>query len=383
MTYESEVLADSPTQYWRCDQAGLGMVPEPNLGISGSPAWDAAWTGGAVAAPSLVTTATTGAGLCSNSDGFVTTTGLDPKDGSSLGAIEAWFKPALAGFITGSVAFNVDGDGLYVTDGGVVFAVHTTDGDFTVSHTMTTIGVGKLHVVGTYSSISTDLLLYVNGVQVASAVATGSWISSSAGTDFVSAGFDDVTLDEVAIYSGSLLSPARVAAHYAAAAVTSPPVTSGGSTPGVITPGLCAGTLTIAGVSMHTAAWDCIDLMELWFPPPTRGGNVLIPGAQGKRPYPLRADEGRYSLPMVITGVCDQVGLLNADPYLGLQQNLAALAAVFVNDPTINGLTAALVMPDSSVLTALVQVASVKPGSRVGPVMRATLELVIPAGGFA
>lgn len=152
---------------------------------------------------------------------------------------------------------------------------------------------------------------------------------------------------------------------------------------GQITPGTCFGALTLNGVYMHTYAWDIIDLTELFLPPQTRGGNVVVPGAQGRRPYPLRADETRYSLPMVISGVTDEAGIPYADPYIGLQTNLTALTAVFQNDPTSPGFTANLDTPDGTILSAFVQVASVKLGNRMGPIIRATLDLVIPAGGFA
>lgn len=152
---------------------------------------------------------------------------------------------------------------------------------------------------------------------------------------------------------------------------------------GVIDCRPCNGELEIDGISLHTPAWCITDCIQLWLPNATRGQNVIIPGANGKRAYPMRRDEANYSLPMAITGYVDEFGDRYADPWDGLQYNIAFLYANLV-DVTIyaNTLPATLTMPDLSVRTAEVQIRGLNLGDQPAPLRRATLELVVPSGRF-
>lgn len=156
--------------------------------------------------------------------------------------------------------------------------------------------------------------------------------------------------------------------------------------PGALNSPETAGRLTINGVDMHNQAWNVLDLVPLWMYEASRGANVIIPGASGRRAYPRRVDEGRYSLPMIITGVADRLGVGYANRWTGLQTNLAYLHTNVVNPPTAPTATraATLLMPDGTTRNADVQVESLdiaNPGTTAA-VIQAVLELVIPAGRF-
>lgn len=148
---------------------------------------------------------------------------------------------------------------------------------------------------------------------------------------------------------------------------------------------LCQGSLTIAGVSMHGPAWDVVDLVPLWLTPTVRGGpNRAIPGIAGRRSFQRRIDETAVSLPMLVQGEVDRLGVAQANPWAGLQANVAYLRANVV-DPT--GLTdgtraASLLMPNGTTRTASVVVLGMTPGAFVKYVRKFTLDILIPAGGF-
>lgn len=145
-----------------------------------------------------------------------------------------------------------------------------------------------------------------------------------------------------------------------------------------------AGRLTVNSLLLATPAYLCTDLSDLWVPSsPLRGQNVLIPGAIGRLATPRRRDEVHHSLPMVISGVVDDVGAEYTDPWAGLEANLADLeTALDPPAPPTATVAASLTMPSGAVRTASVQVDGIKVGIHVGPVFRCTLELTIPAGRF-
>lgn len=148
--------------------------------------------------------------------------------------------------------------------------------------------------------------------------------------------------------------------------------------------GTATGELTINGVSMHTRAWCCTDLLELWTFQSTRGENVTLPGAAGRRPYPVRIEEAHYSLPMGLTGRVDRFGVPASDHFLQLQANIDYLRANVV-DPTVDAtVPATLLMPDGTTRTADVQVLALTPGVHgAAELALAVLELRVPAGRFA
>jgi hypothetical protein len=145
------------------------------------------------------------------------------------------------------------------------------------------------------------------------------------------------------------------------------------------------GMLTINGESLHTYAWDVLNCLPLWLPQAYRAGNIVLPGSAGKRARRYRIDEAKFSLPMVIEGSAAPDGTPYDDPWVGLVVNMGILnAAVCVppEDP-FDYPNAALDMPDGSTWFADVQVLGIQIGDNINTQTKATLELVIPSGGFA
>lgn len=146
----------------------------------------------------------------------------------------------------------------------------------------------------------------------------------------------------------------------------------------------CYGTLTIGEVSLHTPAWCCTDLSDLWNTPPQRGSNRLIPGRQGTKPYKRRLNESHFSLPMIISGFCDQEGVSYFDLGLSFEEGLEANVAFLQNNvalpnpDTINSTReATLTLPSGNVRKSDVNVLGLLAGKLVpGSLLRATLEIV-------
>lgn len=140
------------------------------------------------------------------------------------------------------------------------------------------------------------------------------------------------------------------------------------------------GTLSIDNVSLHTPAWNAVDLSELWWTPEVRGGNVLRPHQKGRKAKIRRGEETRYSLPMVVTGYCDRLGVEYADYEEGLERNVEYLLT-YVALPTNVGdgtREAIWTLPSGRTVTADVQVEGLRGALRPGAIYTPTLELVVP-----
>lgn len=146
----------------------------------------------------------------------------------------------------------------------------------------------------------------------------------------------------------------------------------------------CEGTLTIGGVSMNTAAWSVSELWRLWGTQGDwRGTDRVLPYAEGVRSYPRWRNGLRLSLPMIITGHVNSSGVANANPMAGLAANMATLAAVVVPPAGASGSitrTISVTRPGTTTLTGTCIPLGVTPGNVTSSIMRATLELLIPAG---
>lgn len=162
----------------------------------------------------------------------------------------------------------------------------------------------------------------------------------------------------------------------------------------------CYGTLTINNVLLHTPAWCLTDLSELWGSFDYRGSNRIIPGRRGRKPYVLRADQTRYSLPFLIIGAYDE----NGNPYYdegagyedeyfeayahgpnimfqeGLETNVAFLQAAFhLDDPSTQPesvFDAEFTLPSGTIRTSRVQVLGLRGQLNPGGFMAATLEIL-------
>jgi hypothetical protein len=144
------------------------------------------------------------------------------------------------------------------------------------------------------------------------------------------------------------------------------------------------GDLTIDGVPMRCPAWAVLDLTDLWLPASVRGNNRIVPGAAGVIANPKRKTITRRSLVLAITGGFDLDGNENANPWVGLRDNIAYLVANVIDPPALPAVTrsAVLSLPDASTATADVQVFDLQLVHKVDAVGTWTFELEIPAGEF-
>lgn len=146
----------------------------------------------------------------------------------------------------------------------------------------------------------------------------------------------------------------------------------------------CHGTLTIGQVLLHTPAWCVVDLSPLWGTPPYRGANRLIPGRQGRKPYPRRLDEARYSLPILVTGYCDSDGFpyfeAGIDYDQGLEANVAFLQnnVAFPSAATDSTRDATFTLPSGNIRESNVQVLALTGQLLPGALYRGTIELLDP-----
>lgn len=152
-------------------------------------------------------------------------------------------------------------------------------------------------------------------------------------------------------------------------------------TAGPIDVGDCAyGTLVIDNVSLHTPAWHAPDLSELWWTPDVRGQNTLRPHQKGRKANAKRAEQTRFSLPMIVTGYCDETGEPFESFAAGLERNVRYLQT-YVALPTNIGdgtRTAVWTLPSGTQVTAEIQVEGLRGALLPGALYRPTLEIVAP-----
>lgn len=144
------------------------------------------------------------------------------------------------------------------------------------------------------------------------------------------------------------------------------------------------GSLSIDNVSLHTPAWCAVDLSDLWGTPDYRGSDVLIPHRVGQKPYMRRKDATQYSLPMIVTGYCDQFGAVNANFDIGLQANVEYLMT-YVALPTNVGdgtRTAEWTLPSGTIVTAQIHVLGLRGTLLPGALFRPTLEISVPGANL-
>lgn len=147
------------------------------------------------------------------------------------------------------------------------------------------------------------------------------------------------------------------------------------------------GALTISGVSMHTPAWNVLELRDLWLGNEVRGQDRLIPGVSGLRPFRRRITAAQHSLPMFIAGFASPDGT----PAVGeeeireqLEANIEFLMANVVEPvATVAGTrSATLRLPSGATRTAQIHVNKITPGTYNPYGLRCTLDIDIPAGRF-
>lgn len=120
----------------------------------------------------------------------------------------------------------------------------------------------------------------------------------------------------------------------------------------------CYGTLTIDGVALMCPGWTILTLGGFYGTPAELGTDRVIPGVDGVIPYKRRATVTRHSLPMVVVGQHNRLGVEYPEPYVGMETNLAYLLAnvalpTGVGDGTR---TAVWTRPSGATITAAVHV---------------------------
>lgn len=152
---------------------------------------------------------------------------------------------------------------------------------------------------------------------------------------------------------------------------------------GAILDPTCEGTLTIGGTLLNTAAYTVGDLWRLWGAQGDyRGTDRVLPYAQGVTSYPRWRNGLRLSLPMVISGHVTSAGVAVANPMSQLASHMVTLAGVCTPpDPTTTVTrTISLLMPNGTTKTGTCVPLGITGGTVTAYIMRATLELLIPAG---
>lgn len=148
---------------------------------------------------------------------------------------------------------------------------------------------------------------------------------------------------------------------------------------------------TAGWISLHTYAWNITDCGELWLFGPKRAQNVLIPGVAGRLGRPRNPDEASYSLPFLVTGDCDPLGVKPGantilDREKQLETTLAYLNAQLTATPSTDDGTrpARLTMPSGTIRTADIQVMSITfvQNLATGSSRAYTFDLTIPDGRF-
>jgi hypothetical protein len=221
--YNTEVLKDSPTRYYRMGESA-GTTATDAMGVA---------NGTYVNTPTLAQT-----GLVRGRDTSVLFNGTDEQVTATAPTlsfpltVECWVKFAALGSGFPTILATND----QANRSGVRLAINSTGGNLhcemadgagsAAGNRRNWIVAGAISAGNTYhiafvaTSIS-SATVYINGVaQSPSTEGSGASIGSGgtqrfAGSTQASYGFANITLDEVAIYS-SALSAARVAAHYRA-----------------------------------------------------------------------------------------------------------------------------------------------------------------------
>lgn len=78
--------------------------------------------------------------------------------------------------------------------------------------------------------------------------------------------------------------------------------------------------LVVNGIPLDTYGWSVIEggYDDLLNSPPLRGGDLVMPGAIGVRPYPRVKTVTPVSISMLIVGELDEDGAPIADPVVGM-----------------------------------------------------------------
>lgn len=231
MSYASEVLADSPSLFWRfqetsgttaADSSGNGRdgthVNTPTLNQTGMIASDSASRSVHYDGSSHETTRIDYAAWLGGNVSFTAECWIRPD--SLFGDLVVMGRLDTTGSNQATWAVRTVGDDLGFrinTNGSTGWVDGCLEPDVLFAD-------DEHHIVVTYNHTTTDRELFIDGVSVATATGSSTYAGTAA---FAVAGWDDITaeqflgeISEVALYVGTILSPTRILAHYNAATVT-------------------------------------------------------------------------------------------------------------------------------------------------------------------
>lgn len=211
-SYFDEVMADSPRAYYRLGEAsGPTMVDSSGNGRNGTYGANVVLgTAGATPGNTAITTsgASTGVGDVAYAAWMDVTNAV---------SMEAWVKHTYTTgtrFFFGRKGWSASPCGLYLASGKISFLIN---GPSVVTANSPTASNDNLwhHAVGTFDG--TTIRIYVDGAEVDTSPLSGSADITAHGLHVGGREGDYYAgpADECAYY-GSVLSPARIAAHYAA-----------------------------------------------------------------------------------------------------------------------------------------------------------------------
>jgi hypothetical protein len=221
VTYEEEVLADTPLAYYRLDDTTLPVAKDTSGNGN-----DGTYVGGVtLGAAGALTGDPDKAISLDGTSGYVDVGDKFGFDGNASFSLEAWILPTVLNGEYRGVLTNQDGpdsgrDGylIYVEVGSGVGLERWANSSSNPLAAPGSIGAGDWsHVVGTYDG--SNLRIYVDGALAAGPFASGLSIPTHTCSFVIGAmfcgkvGFFAGGVDEVAVY-GHALSAARVLVHY-------------------------------------------------------------------------------------------------------------------------------------------------------------------------
>lgn len=144
--------------------------------------------------------------------------------------------------------------------------------------------------------------------------------------------------------------------------------------------------LEINGVPLETYAWRAIGggYDDLLASPSLRGKHLVMPGAQGRRPYPWIIDETAVSISMLVVGDVDEDGVpLGVDPMEGVFINRDTLRnSLGIGQGGDGTVPAVFYRGDLNPWAGDVTVIGMSDFRTAGGAATFRLDLVIPAGEF-
>lgn len=138
--------------------------------------------------------------------------------------------------------------------------------------------------------------------------------------------------------------------------------------------------LEIASTPMATPAWRILDLSRL-YGIAKRGADLVMPNAEGARPYERVVTSRVIGLPLLVEGRKNREGTPYSDPWAGLDDNIDALITAIVEPPgSTEGTRAAVWHRASGDVETDIHIEGLEPVSWGRASVRFSLDISIPSG---